>query len=557
MALGRSVYDAMPRHPFRPPPELRGASAVRHPVAILGAGPVGLTLAAGLAQHGIPCVVVEPRDAVGFGSRAICISRRSLEILEGFGAAAEILRTGLPWTGGRSWWREHPVLEFAMPSDADQRHPPMLNLQQCFTEQCLVDALAARPEVELRWRSEMRALHQEADGVRLRIGTPEGEYDLAADWVVATDGARSPTRAALGLRLEGTSYEGRYLIADIRLRSRRPTERLAWFDPLSNPGSTLLMHRQPHDIWRIDYQLRDDEDAEAAQREENVRARIAAHLAAIGEGPEYELVLVSLYRAHCLTLDRYRHGRVLLAGDAAHLVPIFGVRGMNSGIEDAGNLAWKLAAVVRGEGGDGLLESYSEERVLAARENIRNARKSTLFMTPPSRGHALMRDAALSLAAAGQEFARALVNPRQSTASSFPESRLQTPEQGEWSAGPPPGAVLPSVPVVLPGGGGTGHAQMLVGPAPTVLLAAGDPAAESHLLAARPGLRLVRIGPGGEAEDRWGRAAALLGLDRPGAGYLLRPDGHVAWRWRRFDPAGLGAALARLLARGDSGRAER
>jgi 3-(3-hydroxy-phenyl)propionate hydroxylase len=522
MALAARVYEGLPRFAA---PALRGPQ--RRGVVVLGAGPVGLALAAGLARHGTPCTVVEPRTAVSFGSRAICLSRRSLEILESFGVAAPILAAGLPWTRGHSFWRRYKVLEFAMPHTPEDRHPPMLNLQQCFTEQLLVDALAGRPEVELRWHSHMLALTQGRDGATLRISTPGGEYDLTADWVVAADGARSPARQALGLQLQGNSYEGRYLIADIRLASASPTERRAWFDPPANPGSTVLMHKQPHDIWRIDYQLRDDEDAEAAQQEAAVRARIDAHLAAIGEPAEYELVLISLYRAHCLTLDAYRHGRVLFAGDAAHLVPIFGVRGLNSGIDDAGNLAWKLAAVLRGDGGESLLDSYSEERVAAARENIRAARKSTLFMTPPGRGHALMRDAALSLSVS-QDFARALVNPRQSSTITFAESRLQTPEQGEWAAGPPPGATLPSLPL------GGSHVQVLVGPCPTVLLATGGAGPE-----ARNGLQVVLV-----AEPT---ALAALGLAGPGAGYLMRPDGHVAWRWQQFDPASFAAALARLM----------
>lgn len=540
MATARGPYDDLPRYAPAPCPTGRE----RHAVVILGAGPIGLTLAAGLARHGQPCVVLEPRTEVSYGSRAICISRRSLEILAGFGAAAPLLAQGLPWTEGRSDWRGHAVLRFAMPHDPDQQHPPMLNLQQCFTEQALVEVLAAWPEVDLRWGHAMRAIEPHAEGVALTVATPQGDYTIDAAWVVACDGARSPTRAALGLALRGESHEGRYLIADIRARLDLPTERRAWFDPPSNPGSTLLIHRQPGDIWRIDYQLRPEEDAEAAQRQEAVRARIDAHLASIGQPVEYELILVSLYRAHELTLDRYRHGRVLLAGDAAHLLPIFGVRGMNSGIEDAGSLAWMLAAVAQGRAGEALLDAWSAERVHAARANIAQAHRSTQFMTPPTAGHALFRDAALSLAVS-EPWARTLANPRQSTAIAQPDSPLSTPGEGEWPAGTPgPGAALPSVPVARADGRAAWLLDLL-GTAPAAVIVAGDAAAEATLRAT-PGLDLIRLGADGEALDAAGRAAALLGLDAPGAGLLLRPDGLIAWRWRCLDPARLRAALARL-----------
>ena len=305
--------------------------------------------------------------------------------------------------------------------------------------------------------------------------------------------------------------------------------------------------------------LRDDEDAESELQESRVRARIDAHLAMIGERPDYDLIWISLYKAHCLTLPRYRHGRALLAGDAAHLVPIFGVRGLNSGIDDAGNLAWKLAAVVQGWGGTELLDSYSEERVFAAQENIRQARKSTLFMTPPSRGFELMREAALSLAVSNS-FARPLVNPRQTTAITFPQSSIQTPDTESWTAGPIVGATMSTFPISFREGNRawTGHLLDVIGPEPTVIIRGGDSQAESQLreIAGREQLRVVFLEADERAEacetvavDDQGRASDLLGIRQPGSGYLVRPDCHVAARWHRFDPTFFEAAYARLLAR--------
>jgi 3-(3-hydroxy-phenyl)propionate hydroxylase len=419
----------------------------RHPVVVVGGGPVGYVAALGLAAQGVRVLLLEADDSVCTGSRAICISRRSLQIVQRLGALDGFLRIGLPWTGGRSFYRDTEVLRFSMPSDTLQKLPPMLNLAQYSIEQILLDrAEALRELVEIRWQTRVTGIETSGHGARLALSTPAGDYALDADWVVAADGGRSFLRDALGLKLQGTSYEGRYVIVDILMRSERPTERLAYFDPPCNPGSTVLVHKQPGDVWRIDYQLRDGEDPDAATLPGNVAPRVQSLLDMMGETAPWQLVWTGLYKANALTLDRYRHGRVLFAGDAAHLLPIFGVRGANSGIDDADNLAWKLAFVVKGLAAPSLLDSYSAERVAAAHENLRHGSKSTEFMAPPSFAFDLMRRAVLGLAV-NHAAVRPLINPRQTTAISYLDSALNTADADAFEAGPLPGQVVPECPL--------------------------------------------------------------------------------------------------------------
>ena len=527
------------------------------PVLIAGGGPVGLTLAALLGRYGIASLVIEADEGYCSGSRAICLSRRSQEILGWAGADAAAVAKGLPWTGGRSYFRDTEVLHFRMPSQPSERFAPMINLQQFYVEEFVHRSALARQVrpglVDLRWGSRVVAVRALADGAEVEVQDAAGlQHTIRADWLVACDGGRSTVREALGLKFDGVQYEGRYVIVDIEQASRRGVERLAWFDPPSNPGSTLLMHRQPDNVWRIDYQLRDDEDPAEAVKPENVLPRVQSHLQMIGETAPWKPLWISIYNAKCLTLDAYRHGRVLFAGDAAHLVPIFGVRGLNSGLDDAGNLAWKLALVIQGQAQDSLLDSYSEERVHAARQNLAYGAKSTEFMAPPHAGFKLMRDAALRLATEFEPV-RSLINPRQSTPISYPASPLNgachapcTPCPGE----PAPDAKMQGSHLSQHFGHGFVALWFCEQPAASpslVALGAEREACGLANLTYLTTLTLLRITRQPNAEidtlfdehgEAWQRYSA-----REGDVFLVRPDGYLLATWAKPQADALRAAL--------------
>src|ERR1700719_2564898 len=258
--------------------------------------------------------------------------------------------------------------------------PAFINLQQFYLEKALVDRAGEIENVDLRWKNRLAGLEQRNDGVRLTIETPEGAYRLDADWLIAADGARSTVRGLLGLGFSGVTFEDKFLIADVRMAANFPTERRFWFAPKFHAGQSALMHRQPDNVWRIDLQLGPDADIDEEQKPERVVARLRRVLG----DRDFALEWVSIYRFNCRRLDRFVHGRVIFVGDAAHQVSPFGARGANSGVQDAENIAWKLAAVLRGEAGFGLLASYETERVQAADENIAHSTRSTDFIAPHS-----------------------------------------------------------------------------------------------------------------------------------------------------------------------------
>ena len=519
----------------------RDAAEARHPVAVVGAGPVGLALALDLGLRGVPVVLLDGKEGPGEGSRAICFAQRSLDIARRLGVR-EAAERGVVWNTGKVFHRERRIYEFDLQPERGHRHPAFVNLPQYEFEAMLVarirEAQAAGAPIELRGGSRVSALEPEGDGVGLTVETPDGPYALTADWLIACDGASSPIRKSMGLGFEGRVFRDSFLIADIRMEADFPTERWFWFDPpFRDAGASALLHRQPDDVWRVDFQIGWEVDREAELEEDRVRARLDAML-----GPDvgYEIVWRSIYTFQCRRMSRFRHGRVVFAGDSAHQVSPFGARGANSGLQDADNLAWKLALVLGGHAPEALVDSYDEERRHAADENILNSTRSTDFITPKSRASRTLRDAVLDLSE-DHPFARPLVNSgRLSVPAIYDGLPLNGPDA--LPGGPErsrPGSPCPDAPV--------GNGFLLDGLGGDFVLMTLDADAPEHVEA--DGVSAGRLALTARDDPSGALAARYLG-DAGRAVYLIRPDQHVAARWDRFDAAAVRAALRRACGRG-------
>lgn len=508
-------YDYRP-FPYVAPPGLT-APEPRHKVVIVGAGPIGLALAIDLAQYGVASVVLDDNNVVSVGSRAICWSKRSLEILDRLGVGQKCVEKGVIWKVGRTLHRENEVWTFDLQPDPGHKMPAFVNLQQYYVEEYLVARALEFPGlIDLRWKNKVTAVESDTH-VTLTIETPDGAYLLEADHLVACDGARSEIRGMMGLDFDGELFEERFLIADIEMTGEFPSERRFWFEPPFHAGQSALLHKQPDNIYRIDLQLGWDADPEVERTPEKVIPRIEK---AVGHR-DFRLDWVSVYTFQCRRLARFVHGPVLFCGDSAHVVSPFGARGGNGGLQDVDALGWRLAAVAKGAD-PVVLNAYDRERQHGADENLLNSSRTTRFMSPAAGAERIFRDAVLALAGKAS-FARPLVNSgRLSRPCVYP---LAGPDDPALPVDARPGSVAPDAPLA------DGWLIDHLGREP-VLLAIGQPAPAVGFatleLPVTPAVRTRYLGGAGKAL------------------YLVRPDQIVAARWVNASPEAVAEAAAAI-----------
>ena len=543
-----------PKFDYVRPPELAEGRDGHYPVIVVGAGPVGLTAAIDLAHQGQPVLLLDDDDTVSIGSRGVCYAKRTLEVLDRIGCDNRFVDKGVSWDVGRTFFGEGEVFNFNLRPQAQHLRPGMINLQQYYLEQYLIERTGDVPQLEKRFKHKVIAVTPGDDKVTLRVETPDGAYTLTTDWLVVADGARSPIRTMLGLDIEGKVFMDRFLIADVVMAADFPAERWFWFDPPFHRNQSVLLHKQADNVWRIDFQLGWQADPVEEKKPENVIPRIKAML---GDEREFELEWVSVYTFQCRRMNQFNHGRVLFVGDAAHQVSPFGARGANSGIQDTDNLAWKLKLVMDSKAPPTLLDTYGEERGYAADENLMNSTRSTDFITPKSTTSKVFRNAVLQLAAK-YPFARALVNSgRLSVPSWLATSSLNTPDGDVFEGQMIPGAPLADAPVEVAGQPGWllhqlgNRFQLLHYVDDASTLDEKTALALAQLAQAAIAIEAIIVAPRGQAPaglktliDTDGCIAERYDL-RPGTTYLVRPDQHVAARWRALDASKIKAALAR------------
>jgi 3-(3-hydroxy-phenyl)propionate hydroxylase len=537
-------------YPFTRPPELDTDKRAHVPVIIVGAGPVGLAMGLDLDLQGIPNIILDDDNKVSIGSRAICWAKRALEVVDRLGCGERMLEKGVTWNLGKVFFGDEkdPLYGFNMLEEEDQQFPGFINLQQYYAEEYLIDEIDKRALTSVRWENEVTTVDQSTDGATVSVSTPEGNYKIDCDYVIAADGAHSPLRKMLGQDFGGETFQDHFLIADIKMKAEFPAERWFWFDPPFNRGQSALLHKQPDDVWRLDFQLGWDIDREEERKAENVSRRIRAML---GEDFEFDFEWVSIYTFQCRRMDRFVHDRIIFTGDAAHLVSPFGARGANSGLQDVDNLGWKLALILKGKAPASLLESYNDERVTAAKENILNSTRATDFITPKSEASRIFRDATLELADE-HEFARRFVNSgRLSVPTILDDSSLNTKDSDSFDSKLVPGSPAIDAPVKVSGQDswflksiGNNFTGVYFAKEGAAAPVGADELEQDDIPVNTLVVSEMDVAGNGLLLDYKGLLKQRLDGEA-GTYYLFRPDQHVVARWRNFDLQSVRNAVAR------------
>ena len=527
-----------------------------HTVIIIGAGPTGLSMAIDLAMQGIKSVVLDDNNTVSVGSRAICFAKRTLEILNRYGCAKEMIAKGATWRFGKVFFKNDLVYDFNLLAEEHHKIPAFINLQQYYFEEYLVTRCQDFAEIDLRWKNKVIDLQAQQDINYLSVTTPDGEYKISADYVIAADGANSPTRQMLGLASKGQVFQDRFLIADVVMKADFPTERWFWFDPPFNKGQSALLHRQADDVWRIDLQLGWDADPDHEKREEVVRPRIEAML---GKDAEFELEWTSVYTFQCRRMESFIHHQVLFVGDAAHQVSPFGARGANGAIQSVDNLAWKLARVIKGQSPKALLATYDTERSHGADENIINSTRATDFITPKSNISRIFRDEVLMLAK-NYPFARCLVNSgRLSLPCCYIDSPLNTADTDNFKTELQVGDVAKDAPVLV-NNQTSWLIDLLGGAGKFTLMINIDVDADSlpvlqqeiNLLLAIDDLTLLLVSENNRYDKQISQYTCVIDQQKivqqrydlvAGSAYLFRPDQVISARWKALNQNNVEQAL--------------